>query len=68
MYAGTFTASMKNTNFKPTYMQNKGTIKKTRVPHDFHSLSPESYLTILYLLMLYYMDTMNIHPTLKLKR
>lgn len=45
MYAGTFTASMKNTNFKSTNMQNKGTFNKTQVPHDLHSPSPESCLT-----------------------
>lgn len=66
MYAGTFTAGMKNTNFKPIYMQNKGTSNKTQVPHYLYSLSPESCLTFLYLLMLCCMKTMNIHPTLKL--
>lgn len=65
MYAGTFTAGMKNTNFKPIYMQNKGTCNRTQVPHYLYSSSPESCLTFLYLLMLHCMKTMNIHPTLK---
>lgn len=37
MYAGTFTASMKNTNFKSNYMQNKQ--RHLQVKHKCHMTS-----------------------------
>lgn len=64
MYAGTFTASMKiQTSNPPICKTNKGTFKKTQVPHDLYSSSPESCLTFLnLLLMLCYIDTTHPHP------